>query len=94
MSSTEKNYQKPRYCCLVNTYLGMSFAAVVMKMTSWMKLVLLQGMLREARNFVVEIEENLKNSININFEFLSFDYSIVNYLFLLFYDLVTNWNTC
>ena len=68
----------------------MSFAAVVMKMTSWMKLVLLQGMLREARNFVVEIEENLKNSININIEFLSFDYSTVNDLFLLFYDLVSN----
>lgn len=74
MSSTEKNYQKLRNCCLANTYLGMRLAAVVMKMTSWRKLVLLQGMLREARNFVVEIKENLKNSININIEFLSFDY--------------------
>lgn len=74
MSSTEKNYQKLRNCCLANTYLGMRLVAVVMKMTSWRKLVLLQGMLREARNFVVEIKENLKNSININIEFLSFDY--------------------
>lgn len=45
---------------MVNTHLEMSFVAVVMKMTSWRKLALLQGMLREARNFVVEIEENLE----------------------------------
>ena len=56
----KQNYTTQRTCCLVNTHLEMSFVAVVMKMTSWRKLALLQGMLSEARNFVVEIQENLE----------------------------------
>ena len=61
----KQNYRNQKTCCLVSTHLEMSFVAVVTKMTSWRKLVLLQGMLREARNFVVE---NLENSITMNIE--------------------------